>query len=133
MPAKVKVAEVMKTTLHVVDGLISVQTAINEMNRLHVGSLIVQRRDEEDEFGIITVHDIAEKVIAVNRSVERTNVYEVMTKPALSIDADMNIKYAIRLLSRLGLTRALVTGGPEPLGLVTLRDMIVRYSDTDEA
>ncbi|NNF77935.1 MAG: CBS domain-containing protein [Rhizobiales bacterium] len=123
----VRVSDVMRTTLHMVSGLASVYDAMKEMNRLEVSSLIIERRDEHDEFGVITVHDIASKVVAVNGATERTSVYEVMTKPALTLDSEMNAKYAIRLLSRFSLTRALVIQGKELLGIVTLRDLVLGY------
>lgn len=129
----IRVAEVTRTSLHVVDGLATVQDAIEEMHRHSVSSLVIERRDDDDEYGVVTVHDIAAKVVAVNRSAERTSVYEIMTKPALTVSAEMNVKYAIRLLSRLGLTRALVTDGNALLGLVTLRDLVVSYAGGGES
>ncbi len=128
----VRVSDVMRTSLHMVSGLASVHDAIAEMNRLKVSSLIIERRDSNDEYGVITVQNIASKVVAVNKSTERTSVYEVMTKPALSLDSEMNVKYAIRLLSRFRLSRALVIHGQELLGIVTLRDMVLGYVDSDQ-
>ena len=124
----VKVADLMRTTLHTVDGLASVRDAIDQMNGLGVSSLLIKRRHPGDEHGVVTVRDIARKVIAANRSVTRTSVYEVMTKPALTVSADMNVKYAIRLLSRFEINRALVTRDDALIGLVTLRDMVVGYA-----
>lgn len=128
----VRVSDVMSTSLHMVSGLASVQEAITEMKRHNVSSLIIDRRDKDDEFGVITVHDIASKVVAENKSTERTSIYEVMTKPALTLDLEMNAKYAIRLLSRFRLARALVTYGEELRGIVTLRDMVLGYVDPEE-
>ncbi|MHA1544856.1 MAG: CBS domain-containing protein [Alphaproteobacteria bacterium] len=129
----VKVADVMRTSVHMVSGLASVQSAIEEMNRHSVSSLVIEHRHEGDEYGTVTVKDIAAKVVAVNRSVERTSVYEIMTKPALTISADMNVKYAIRLLARLEHDRALVTGGEGLLGLVNLRNLVLSYADTEKS
>ncbi len=129
----VRVADVMRTELHMVDGLASVQSAIEEMNRLKVSSLVIEHRHEGDEYGIVTVRDIAAKVVAVNRSTERTSVYQIMTKPALTISADMNVKYAIRLLARLQHGRALVTSGGTLIGLVSLRDMVLSYADLEKS
>ncbi|MCP5058499.1 MAG: CBS domain-containing protein, partial [bacterium] len=47
--------------------------------------LIVAKRHEDDEFGVVMVSDIAKHVLAPHRSPERTNVYEIMSKPALSV------------------------------------------------
>ncbi len=129
----VKVADVMQTSLHTVDGLASVQDAIGDMSRLGVSSLVIERRHSGDEYGVVTVRDIASKVVAVSRSVARTSVYEVMTKPALTVTSEMNVKYAIRLLARYGISRALVTRDGELVGLVTLRDMVVGYAGRTES
>ncbi|MBT5660430.1 MAG: histidine kinase, partial [Rhodospirillaceae bacterium] len=39
----------------------------------------------------------------------------------------MDIKYAIRLLGRFRLSRALVTDKGEAVGLVSMRDMVLRF------
>jgi len=124
---RVSVREVMTEGPFVVDGLATVREAIEIMQEHRVSSLVVDRRHEGDEYGLIVVHDIAEQVIAVNRSPDRTNVYEVMSKPVLSLDAEMDIKYAVRLLCRFGLSRALVLERGTLIGIVTLRDLVLRY------
>ena len=124
----IKVSDVMQTSLHMVSGLASVEEAMELMKREGVSSLVIERRDEHDEFGVVTVHDIAAEVISVNRSVQRTSVYQIMTKPALTLNADMHVRYAIRLLSSLRLNRALITKGKELQGLVTLRDMVLGHA-----
>ncbi len=128
----VKVADVRQTTLHTVDGLASVQDAIGEMSRLGVSSLLIERRHPGDEYGVVTMRDIASKVVAASRSVARTSVYEVMSKPALTVAAGRNGKYAIRLLARFAINRALVTRDGELVGLVTLRDLVVGYASRTE-
>ena len=124
----IKVADLMRTKLHTINGLASVREAIEEMSRLGVSSLVIERRNAADEFGVVTVRDIAAKVVAASKSIARTSVYEIMTKPALTVSFDMNVKYAIRMLSRFGINRALVTRDDELVGLVTLRDMVVGYA-----
>ncbi|MEE8455151.1 MAG: CBS domain-containing protein [Limibaculum sp.] len=128
----VKVADVMQTSIHIVDGLSSVQDAIGEMSRLGVSSLVIERRKAGDEYGVVTVRDIASKVVGASRSAARTSVYEVMTKPALTVTPEMNVKYAIRLLARFAINRALVTSDGELVGLVTLRDLVVGYAGKTE-
>ncbi|MCP4071701.1 MAG: CBS domain-containing protein [Hyphomicrobiales bacterium] len=128
----IRVADVMQTSLHTVNGLASVQHALEQMGRENVSSLVVERRDENDEYGVITVQDIAAEVVSSDLSVDRVSIYQIMTKPALTLSADMNVRYAIRLLSRFGLTRALVTRGRKLEGLVTLRDLVLSGDDFKE-
>ncbi len=122
-----RVRSLMKPSPGIIDGLATVQQALDLMRSENVGALIIDRRHEGDEYGIIVLSDIASKVIAENRAPERTSVYEVMSKPVVAVNADMDIKYAIRLLSRFNLSRALVTEQGQLIGLVSLREMVFRY------
>lgn len=124
---RVSVREVMTESPFVVDGLATVREAVDIMQEHRVSSLVVDRRHDGDEYGLIVVQDIAEDVIGSNGSPDRTNVYEVMSKPVLSLDAEMDIKYAIRMLCRFGLSRALVLERGNLIGIVTLRDLVLRY------
>ena len=122
-----RVRELMRPSPGMIDGLATVQEALDMMRRENVGALVIDRRHDGDEYGIIVLSDIASKVIAENRAPERTNVYEVMSKPVVAVDCDMDIKYAIKLLSRFGLSRALVIEGGGLIGLVSLRQMVFRF------
>ncbi len=124
---RTNVGEVMTPSPRVIDGLATVREAVELMRNNSISSLVIDRRDERDEFGLVVVSDIAEKVIAQGRSLARTNVYEIMSKPVFTVDGAMDIKYALRLLGRFGLSRALVTDGGALVGIVTMRDMVLRY------
>ncbi|MCH7931646.1 MAG: CBS domain-containing protein [Proteobacteria bacterium] len=126
-----RVRELMRPSPQLIDGLATVEEAVAIMRADNVGSLVIDRRHEGDEYGLVVLADVASKVIAHNRSPARTNVYEVMSKPVLNVDADMDIKYAIRLLSRFGLSRALVTEQGSLVGVVTVREMVFRFVTRD--
>jgi CBS domain-containing protein len=129
----VSAGEVMTTSVQTIDGLASVQEAINLMREHEISSLVIDRRHESDEYGLLVVADIATKLIGLDRSPERTNVYEVMSKPVLTVYQDMDIKYVIRLLARFGVSRALVTDRDALVGMVTLRDLVLRYMPVGDA
>ena len=128
-----RVAAVMGTSMHTVSGLVSVQEAIKSMNHHKISSLVIERRDENDEYGLVTIQDIAGKVVAINRSTQRTSVYEIMTKPVLTIDHRMNIKYAIRLLANLNLEHSLVSDCGKITGFVSLRDLVLYYTEKEKS
>jgi predicted transcriptional regulator len=126
----IKVVEVMTRDLHRIDSMATVRAAMEKMTNEQVSSLVVERRDEKDEYGMIVVTDIAREVVAANLSFDRVQVYEVMSKPVVYVDPGMDLRYAIRLLVRFGLSRALVLGSDrEVQGMVTLRDMVLRYAN----
>jgi len=124
-----KVREVMIPKVETIDGLATVADAICQMRANGFDSLIVAKRDESDEYGLVTVQTIARRVIEPNLSPERVNVYEIMEKPVLSVHGDMNIRYAIRLLERMNQLRALVIDENKAVGIVTMLDMVLRYID----
>lgn len=125
----IKVVEVMTRDLHTIDSMATVRQAMEKMTQESVSSLVVDRRDANDEYGMIVVTDIASAVVAGNRSFDRVQVYEVMSKPVVYVDPGMDLRYAIRLLVRFGLSRALVLGPDRQIqGMVTMRDMVLRYA-----
>lgn len=130
-PDFVTVGDVMTPSPVVVDGLASVQEALDMMEDNGVNALVIDRRYDGDEYGLISVSDIARKIIGENKSLERSSVYEVMEKPVLTVSSTMDIKYAIRLLTKFSLSRALVTELGQMVGFVSLRDMTVRFAQAD--
>ncbi len=124
----VRVSDVMSPNVKTIGRVASISEAIEMIRSANVSSLVVERHDENDEFGMLTIRDIAREVVATDRSADRTGVYEIMTKPVLTVPADMNIKYAVRLLVRYAVSRAVVINNERnPVGIVTLRDMVLGY------
>jgi len=125
----VQVRDVMSPNVETIDGLSTVADAIEHMQEKRFGALIVDRRDKSDEYGLVTVQDIAKDVIEPDRNPNRVSIYEIMEKPVLTVHSDMNIRYAIRLLERVGELRALVIDNNEAVGIITMLDMVLRYQD----
>ena len=124
--SKIRVSEVMIGDIRSIDGLATVSDAAALMRRHSITSLVVNRRDADDEAGLIEVVGIAREVIARNRAPDRVHVYEVMTKPVVSLPATMLVRYAVRHLTALGLRRALVVDQERNVvGIVALRDMVL--------
>ena len=84
-----RVRDLMVEELHTIDGLATVAEAMALMKRHDISSLVVNRRNHDDELGLVVVADIARGVIANNRAPERVNVYEIMSKPLLTVPEDM--------------------------------------------
>jgi len=125
----INVGAVMTPDVKTIDGTQTVDKAIEMMRNSGVSSLIVDRRNTDDEFGMVVVSDIAIKVIGPNKAPSRVGIYEIMTKPVLTLMEDMDIRYAVRLLGQFSLSRALVVDHQRNLkGIVTLRDMVLRHS-----
>ncbi|MBC8339547.1 MAG: CBS domain-containing protein [Rhodospirillales bacterium] len=125
-----RVMDVMTKGVITVEPTAKVSEAIKLMREKRTSSVVVERRNNDDEFGLVVVTDIAKQVLGKDLSPQRVNVYEIMSKPILTLAAEMNVVYAVRMLVRFELTRAMVVDhGRNPLGIVTLRDMVLRLED----
>jgi len=102
----VRVSDVMKKKFDVIDGMTTVSEALKKMKYIETKTLIVDKRDDNDEYGIVLISDIAKQVLAKDRAPDRVNVYEVMAKPVISVDPQMDIRYCARLFENFGLSRA---------------------------
>ncbi|MCU7835504.1 MAG: CBS domain-containing protein [gamma proteobacterium symbiont of Taylorina sp.] len=125
-PDIILVKDVMKHKVDFVDGMKTVKEALHEMQHIETKILIVNKRHENDEWGMVVVSDISSKVLAADKSIERTNIYEVMTKPVVTIHQNMDIRYCARLFERLGLSRAPVVKHGEVIGMVSHTDMVLK-------
>jgi len=122
----VHVRDVMKTRIDMVDGMTSVSEALEMMEHIETKSLIVDKRHENDEYGIVLISDIAKQVLARDRSPDRVNIYEVMAKPVICVDPEMDIRYCARMFERFGLSRAPVIEQRKVVGIVSYTDMVLR-------
>ena len=122
----VRVREVMKAEFDTVDSMMTIYDALKSMRHIETKCLIVDKRHDDDEYGILLISDIARKVIAENRAPERVNVYEVMAKPVIAVDPEMVIRYCARLFARFELSRAPVIEHGKVVGIISFTDMVLR-------
>ncbi len=122
----VQAKDVMRRNVVAIDGMATVREAIAKMRFENVTALIVNKRDPSDAWGIVTVADLVREVIAPGRPPDDTNVYEIMTKPVITVPPDMDIRYVARLMYRVGMRRAPVEAQGELLGMISLSDLVLR-------
>jgi predicted transcriptional regulator len=120
------VRDCMRTEVTEVDGRLDVLSALKIMKKVGATSLIVKRRDEDDEYGMLLFSDIAKKVIARDRAPERVNVYEVMAKPVLTVRPDMGIRYCARLFENFGISHAPVVENEKIVGIVSFYLLVLQ-------
>ena len=117
--AWVPVRDVMRKEVTFIAGRTDVLEAMRIMKRVKATVLMVEKRDEQDEYGMLLFSDIAKQVIAKDRAPERVNVYEIMAKPVIRVRPDMNIRYCARLFENFGISHAPVIENEEVLGIVS--------------
>ena len=124
----IRVSDVMKRNIDIVDGIDTVQSALQKMEHHDSHLLIINKRNDDDEYGIVMLADIAKKVIAKDRSPNRVNLYEIMSKPVISVRSDMDIRYCARLFSRFGLYVAPVVENEcgKIIGTISYNDIVLK-------
>jgi len=121
-----QVRDCMRTEVTEVEGTLDVLSALKIMKKVGATSLIVKRRDDRDEYGLLLFSDIAKKVIAKDRAPERVSVYEVMAKPVLSVRPDMEIRYCARLFENFGISHAPVVENDQIVGIVSFYLLVLQ-------
>lgn len=119
-----RVRLVMRTKFLVVDGTITVEEAIQQMKADQATSLIVRKRHDDDEYGLVLLSDIVKKVLAPGRARERVNIYEIMSKPVVTVGPEMDVRYCARFFDQFGISVAPVVERGEVIGLVDYVSMV---------
>jgi signal-transduction protein with cAMP-binding, CBS, and nucleotidyltransferase domain len=122
----VRVRDVMKADFDMIDGKLTVKDALQTMKHVDTKTLIVNKRHEDDEYGMVLLSDIAKQVLARDRSPERVNIYEIMSKPVLAVDPAMDVRYCARMFEQFGLSRAPVIEQGKVIGIVSFTDMVLK-------
>jgi len=122
----VRIRDVMKTGFDMVNGMATVEDALKTMSHVETKCLIVDKRHDNDEYGMVLISDIAREVLAKDRPPSRVNIYEIMSKPVITVDPMMDIRYAARLFGRLELSRAPVIDNGHVVGIVSMTDLVLK-------
>ena len=121
----VRARDVMHKGVTSIDGMATAKDAAEKMRVHSVKDLLVEKRNPDDAWGIIVVQDLIRGVMLPGRSSEEVNVYEIMSKPVITVPADMDVRYVARLLYRAGIRRAPVEEGGELVGMITLSSLVL--------
>jgi len=121
----IRAKDIMQKGIVTVDGMATAREAAAKMRSEKVPYLLVEKRHKDDAWGILVVQDFIEGVLIENRSPDEVNVYEIMTKPIITVPADMDIRFAARLIHRAGIRRAPVEDNRELIGMISLSSLIL--------
>ena len=125
-PNKVILAQdVMKPNFIEMDGLATVKQALDLLREQGDKIIIVSKRHEHDAHGLILLSDIAKKVLAKDQAPDRVNLYEIMSKPMLTVPPDMDVRYCARLFDRFGLSVAPVLKDENVVGVVSYSELVL--------
>ncbi|MEH6824706.1 MAG: CBS domain-containing protein [Motiliproteus sp.] len=121
----VRARDVMKSDFAEIDGMMTIAQALDVARLSRTRVLIVKKRHDDDEYGLVLLSDIAKRVIALDRSPERVNVYEIMSKPTISVTSKMDVRYCARLFDKVGISVAPVIDEGQIKGIVSYNDIVL--------
>jgi CBS domain-containing protein len=124
-PRIVRAKDVMLKQIVTIDGMATAREAAAKMRAERAFSLLVNKRHADDAWGLVIVQDFIRGVIIPGRSSSEVNVYEIMTKPIITVPADMDIRYVARLMYSAGIRRAPVEEKGKLVGMISLTSLIL--------
>ena len=126
-----KVQEIMTKEVVKISGSATVAEAVTLMKEKNLRALIVDRRNENDPYGIVSETDIVYKVAAYGHDPKKMRVYEIMTKPCVVVRPELGVEYAARLFANTGIRRAPVVDS-ELRGIVSVSDIMHKSDFIEE-
>jgi CBS domain-containing protein len=122
---------IMTQDVATIRGSATVAEAVKLMRLKGLRALVVEPRHSGDAYGMITEMDIVGKVAAFGKEPDRVPVYEIMTKPCVVVNPDLDIEYVARLFANTGVWRAPVIQG-ELLGIISVTDILTKGNFVDK-
>lgn len=119
-----RAADIMTTNVFTIDSLATVAEAIALMQDKKVRSLIVEP-GEDYAYGIVTETDIVYKVATKDVDPESVMIYQIMTKPCIVVNPDLDLKNVARLFAETGISRAPVIQ-EQLLGIISVTDLVMK-------
>jgi len=123
------VRDIMKPNFKTIEGIAKVSDALATMTRENLNAILIEPRNKSDVYGIMTLRDIARKVIGERRKLQETHVYEIMTKPVLSVPPNMPLPYAARQLTNFKVSYAMVLENNAVIGMISLNGIVQQWKE----
>ena len=120
-----KVAEIMSKKVITIRSFATVANAVKLMREHNLNSLIVDRLDESDSYGIVTKTDIIHQVAAKGLDPKQVRVCDIMTKPCIVVNPDLSTQSVAQLFANTGIRRAPIIRD-KLLGIVSTTDLLLK-------
>lgn len=117
------VENVMKSDVTTIKPYATLKEALELMKQKSIKSLVVDKNSASDAYGIITNTQILKAIVAEDGDIELINVYDIYNKPAFSVSAKIDVKYAVKTMIEHNIKRVVVTDNNELKGVLSLTDL----------
>ena len=113
-----------KEKLIIISPMDSVRKALELMKKHSVRSIVVDKQKENGAYGLVTFKNILQSIVAEDGDIDLLNVYDIAAVPAFSVSAQLDMKYAAKLMVNSSIKRLLVIDNNELQGILTMSDII---------
>ena len=117
------VEEIMKKNVTTIKPYATLKEALKLMKEKNLKSLVVDKNSPSDAYGLITNTQILKAIVAEDGDIELLNVYDLYNKPAFSVSAKIDVKYAAKIMIDHNIKRVVVTDNNELLGVLSITDL----------
>jgi len=118
----------------VLKGDMTAQDAITAMVENKVRSVLIDRDDLQDAYGIITTRDIINDVVAHGLNPTQVRLRDVCSKPlVVANNLDIDLRWAAKKMANEGVARLAVFEGGELKCLVSDVDILKAYAEEYKA
>lgn len=124
------VKEVMVTDIITISPFATLREALSLMKKHDVKSLVVERQNEHDAWGLISYTNVLKAVISEDGDIDLLNVYDVCAKPVISVGKSLAIRHAASLMTEHRVKRLLVLDDNEIEGFVVMDDIMGALLET---
>ncbi len=122
-----RVKDIMLTDIITVDGLTKMSEVLEIFKKqTELQTILIKPRNDKDVYGLVTLRDIARKVIAHGKQLDEVHAYEIMCKPVLTVNANMPVKYAARFLTNFDISQAVVMENDKLVGIISLNHIVLK-------
>ncbi|QEW07817.1 CBS domain-containing protein [Nitrincola iocasae] len=118
------VKDVMVNDVITVSPFATLRDALSLMKRHKLKSLVVEKTNDNDAYGLITYTNIVKTVVAESGDIDLINVYDVCAKPVISVGQSLSVKHAASLMITSRVKRILVLKDNEMVGLLCMNDIV---------
>jgi CBS domain-containing protein len=124
------VADIMTPNVTTIASGATVADAIDLMQQREIRALLVEHRDQDMPFGMVTERDIVYTVVARGHDPAKVLVQDIMRQPCISLAPDLTVQEASQVLSDTGVQRAPVVQAGQLLGVISVTDILMRGMPT---
>jgi CBS domain-containing protein len=124
-----KAVDIMRKGVETIASSATAADALRKMRQQKVSSLIVDRRNKDDAYGLVTKADIVTKAIEAGpkrKNLSGTKVFQIMSKPLITVPPGLAVKYCIRVMKKASVSRVPVFDGKKIVGILSLSDIFDR-------